>query len=137
MLWLVLAILGIASLGWELKRRQAPPPMDPGLFMRFGLTPGERHGEVWPATHASGDAMVVTVTSYGELVLAYSILETPAVRLAREGTSVTIAGGQTVTSRGTGPMVEMSISTAALPAFTVLISSRGAKAVLAWSKTAH
>lgn len=133
MLFLFFIILGVSALGWELKRRKVPPPMDAGLFMRFALLPGERHGTVWTAAHPSGEPMIATITSTGAFALNYSVAQAPPVRLRPEGAVVAVGYTHPMASGAAEPMVDVTLSTPNQSPLSVCISQSGAKALSAWA----
>jgi len=144
MLFLFVMILGVSALGWELRRRKVPPPMDAGLFMRFALLPGERHGTVWAAAHPSGEPMIATITSTGAFALNYSVAQAPPVRLRPEGAAVAVGAAvpvgavplgvtQTITPPAAEPMVDVNISVPGQPPLSFRIAHSGAKALSAWA----
>lgn len=133
MLFLFVIILGVSALGWELKRRKVPPPMDAGLFMRFALLPGERHGTVWAAAHPSGEPMIATITSTGAFALNYSVAQAPPVRLRPEGVLVAAGFQYMITPGATEPMVDVTLSVADQSPLSFRIAHGGAKALSAWA----
>lgn len=130
---IVIVTLLVSGLGWELKKRHQPPPMDAGLFMRFALLPGERHGQVWPAAHPDGHPMIATITSKGVFALNYAIAQAAPIRLRPEGLAVAGGPTQMITPGATEPMVEVTLSGPDQAPLTFRIAQSGAKALAAWA----
>ncbi len=129
---LFVGALSVSALGWELKKRSDPPPMDAGLFMRFALLPGERHGQVWPAAPLSGDPMVATITSTRVFALNYSVAQVPPVRVHPGGAVVSVGSTQTITE-GAEPMVDITLLAPDQSPLSFRIAQSGAKALVAWA----
>lgn len=137
MLFLVLGLIGflsISAMGFELKKRNQPPPMDAGLFLRFALLPGERHGTVWAAADLSGEPMIATITSTHAFALNFSVVQAPPVRQRPEGCMVAIGSAPMITPGAAEPMVQVSLSRPGQPPVSFWIAQSGAKALAAWAK---
>lgn len=133
LLLFVVIVLLVSGMGWNLKRRHQPPPMDAGLLMRFALAPGERHGPVWQAFSPAGVPMMATITSTGVFALNFTEEQAHPVRLRPEGVVVTVGGMQTVTPGAVEPMLEVALAGPGQEPVRFAISQSGATAIAAWA----
>jgi len=134
LLIVLLGFLSLGGVGLEMRRRHQPPPMDAGLFMRFALLPGERHGLVWQAANLSGEPMVATITSTGVFALNYAIAQAAPTRLRPEGVAVAVGSTQMITPGANEPMVDVTLSGPDQVPMSFRIAQSGAKALAAWAK---
>jgi len=130
----LIGVLSISAMGFELRKRKVPPPMDAGLFLRFALLPGERHGTVWAAADLSGEPMIATITTTNVFALNFSVVQAPPVRLRPEGCVAAFGTPQMITPAATEPMVQVSLSHAGQPLMSFWIAHSGAKALANWAK---
>jgi|GEM_PF-1584807 len=130
---LLIGILSIGAMGFELKKRKQVPVMDAGLFMRFALLPGERHGPVWPAAHASGESMVATITSTGVFALNYSQAQALPVRLDPAGAVVVIGTTHMIAPGASEPLVDVTVTSPRQPPVSFSMAIGGADALVAWA----
>jgi len=130
----LIGVLSISAMGFELRKRKVPPPIDAGLFLRFALLPGERHGTVWAAADLSGEPMIATITTTNVFALNFSVVQAPPVRLRPEGCVAAFGTPQMITPAATEPMVQVSLSHAGQPPMSFWIAHSGAKALANWAK---
>jgi len=128
-------VLGIASMGFQLRKRHEPPTMESRYLMKFGLKPGERHGEVWSGAHRSGAPIILTVTTMGDLVMSPNDSDGPPVRISGDEASAMFGASVAVHGPTLPPMTEVTLAAPAHPPFTVLVDPDSMPAIKRWATT--
>lgn len=127
------AVLSLSAMGFQLRRRHQPPPMDSRFLVKFGLKPGERHGDVWRGVNSSGIRTILTVTTSGDLVMSPEESPGEPVRIRRNDVKVVV--GESVAAQGP-VMPSLTELTLALPdqlPLVILVDSVAAPAIKRWA----
>ncbi len=126
-------VLGIASMGFQLRKRHEPPAMDSRYLMKFGLKPGERHGPVWSGAHRTGDPIILTITTTGDLVMNLRDTDGSPVRASAGSASADFGGSVAVNGPSLPSMTEVTLSAPDQPPFTVFVDPASLPAIKRWA----
>ncbi len=126
-------VLGITGMGFQLRKRHQPPPMDSRFLVAFGLRPGERHGPIWGGTDASGTAIILALTTQEDLVMNFRDAPGEPVRIAAADANVAV--GQSVASDGPSSpsLTELTLVSPDQPPFAIHIDPAAVTAITRWA----